>query len=80
MKQMKQMKIWILRRSGVIAKLDETHGFVVRASSAYLARMTAADSAGDEGPAVWRDPKQSSCRALTPAGRGGVVLRDFNNG
>lgn len=75
-----EMRIWILRRPAGMTKLDQADGFVVRAWSAHLARRTAADSAGDEGPAVWRDPKQSTCRHLTPDGRGGVILRDFNNG
>jgi len=77
-----EMRIWILRRPAGMTKLDQADGFVVRAWSAHLARRIAADSAGDEGPAVWLDPKQSTCRNLTPAGRGwgGVVMRDFNNG
>lgn len=48
---------------------------VVRAACEVCARGVAADNAGPEGTAVWRDPSRSTCRVVYQSGKSGLVLR-----
>jgi hypothetical protein len=48
---------------------------VVRAACVVCARGVAADNAGPEGTAVWRDPSRSTCKQIDPSGKSGLVLR-----
>lgn len=48
---------------------------VVRAACVVCARGVAADNAGPEGTAVWRDPARSTCKQIQPDGKSGLVLR-----
>ena len=60
---------------------DIARGFVVRALSPHQARTFASECCGDEGPDVWLNRTQSTCKLLTPENAGlGVVLRDFRAG
>lgn len=49
---------------------------IVRASSPVCARRVAAENAGAEGTALWRDPEQSTVSLVEPEkGRIGLVIR-----
>lgn len=58
---------------------DKCFGAVVRAKSEYEARRLAAEQAGDEGPAAWRNPENSLCEPLDHKGTAGVVMRDYGS-
>lgn len=48
---------------------------IVRAACLTCARNKAAEGAGPEGPAVWRDPAKSTVELLRQDGKPGVILR-----
>lgn len=73
------MKIWMIDRIGSCG-YDEADGFIVRAKSPRAARFLCANQHGSEGPEVWVDPKQSTCKLLVPDGAPGVLLCSFNAG
>lgn len=59
----------------LIESIDGRIGQVVRAACKACARRVAAESAREEGTAVWRDPEQSTVKDLLTEGKNGVVLR-----
>lgn len=56
---------------------DTSDGFVVRAWASSQARELASKYAGDEGSAVWLDPKKTTCEVLKNVGAPGIVLKSF---
>lgn len=57
---------------------DKAAGFIVRAKTARQARDLASNDAGDEGPGVWLNPKDTTCEIVTAAGAISVLIRDFH--
>lgn len=75
------MKLWNVYKSeaGMDApwSYDCAYAFVIRADDEAGARQLAADSAGDEGAAVWLDELRTTCDELLADGPAAVVLVDF---
>jgi hypothetical protein len=59
---------------------DTVEGFVVMAESADEARQLASQQKGDEGKAVWLNPKKSQVTLLDYTGDPRVILRAFHAG
>ena len=76
------MNIYLLKRRNDTGGSDEVEGFVIIAKTAYLARMRAAQSKGDEPAVTWLDPEHSSCYAIgkNTTEAPGIVLRAFRYG
>lgn len=75
------MKLWLLTRPEEDVGWDERAGCIIRAETEAQARQIAHDTGGgDEESAVWLDPKTTACVEVTPAGKPGIILTDFNAG
>ena len=74
------MNLFILKSKRGHQYYDEMRGCVVAAYSHKDARNRAAKAAGDEGQALWKDPKHSTCKALKVGKRPGIIIVDFNAG
>jgi hypothetical protein len=61
---------------------DEAAGFVVAAVTYTQARKIASEDAGDEGKAIWLDPRRTTAEKLAKDTRraSGVVLADRYEG
>jgi hypothetical protein len=68
---------WILERTeDYEIWCDCVSSTVIRAGSEEEARRVASESAGNEGPGVWLDPKRSSCCRIEEDGPAEVILED----
>ena len=76
------MALWLIEREpdDGLARYDAYWGFVIRAHNPFRARILASESAGDEGPEVWRDESRTKCTAISEVGSEEIVLSDFNAG
>lgn len=54
---------------------DGSQTAVVRARCITCARSVAADSAGHEGPMLWRDPALSTVELIRPDDKRGLILK-----
>lgn len=50
-------------------------GMIVRARCLSCARIVAAESAGEEGPIVWRNPELSSVELVQDTGKNQIILK-----
>ena len=75
------MGVYVLKRKGYV-DYDQVKGFVIIAKNYQHARELAEKHAvvQPREKGVWLDRKQTSCKSVNPAGRPGVVLRDFKAG
>lgn len=73
--------LFLLEQKNSSGVLDEVQKFIVVSETCPGARTVAAKHAGQEGPCVWKDSIQSSCKMIgsffEQEGLSDVIIRDI---